>query len=284
MVTTRRNTRAYQPVRDPRETLDQHPSHGPSNQLAPPQDAVKRIPRVERTHSDIRPPDASVLRTQPSTTGVSHGSQPRESAMGVNHGSQSWESAARVNHENGEGFVKKKNLKVKEVWTLPLGEQIIVPFDNFGTPSTNAGENESKTILDAFFLGKAIGEVLNWNWMIQKLKIPALLSQIHQTFEHGNLTGKWEQQSTGGQGAFVLLQNCRRISQLQGQSYIFHAYVLPQLQGRVSILLKRLPSVLLNRLLSHKMFHQARFQKTVGLLNKSSSPNDETQAPFYDEN
>nr|GMD16050.1 uncharacterized protein LOC109190818 [Ipomoea batatas]GMD19125.1 uncharacterized protein LOC109190818 [Ipomoea batatas] len=39
---------------------------------------------------------------------------------------------------NGEGFVKKKKLKVKEVWTLPLGEQIIVPFDNFGTPFTEA--------------------------------------------------------------------------------------------------------------------------------------------------
>nr|GMD39346.1 uncharacterized LOC107815048 [Ipomoea batatas] len=39
---------------------------------------------------------------------------------------------------NGEGFVKKKKLKVKDVWTLPLGEQIIVPFDNFGTPFTEA--------------------------------------------------------------------------------------------------------------------------------------------------
>nr|GLL44794.1 uncharacterized protein LOC109162939 [Ipomoea trifida] len=39
---------------------------------------------------------------------------------------------------NGEGFVKKKKLKVKEVWTLPLGEKIIVPFDNFGTPFTEA--------------------------------------------------------------------------------------------------------------------------------------------------
>nr|GMC92021.1 uncharacterized protein LOC109173351 [Ipomoea batatas] len=39
---------------------------------------------------------------------------------------------------NGEGFVKKKKLKVKEVWTLPLDEQIIVPFDNFGTPFTEA--------------------------------------------------------------------------------------------------------------------------------------------------
>ncbi|XP_019150165.1 PREDICTED: uncharacterized protein LOC109146971 [Ipomoea nil] len=37
-----------------------------------------------------------------------------------------------------EGFVRKKKLKVKEVWTLPLGERIIVPFDNFDTPSTDA--------------------------------------------------------------------------------------------------------------------------------------------------
>nr|GMC99765.1 uncharacterized protein LOC109149981 [Ipomoea batatas] len=38
--------------------------------------------------------------------------------------------------DDGEGFVKKKKLKVKEVWTLPLDEQIIVPFDNSGTPFT----------------------------------------------------------------------------------------------------------------------------------------------------
>ncbi|XP_019150787.1 PREDICTED: uncharacterized protein LOC109147637 [Ipomoea nil] len=47
-------------------------------------------------------------------------------------------TAWEVDVINEEGFVRKKKLKVKEVWTLPLGEKIIVPFDNFDTPSTDA--------------------------------------------------------------------------------------------------------------------------------------------------
>nr|GMD39901.1 uncharacterized LOC107815048 [Ipomoea batatas] len=101
---------------------------------------------------------------------------------------------------NGEGFVKKKKLKVKEVWTLPLGEQIIVPFDNFGIPFTEAARLFTGTLAGLAHESSSFPiNFTDWRLMPKQYKEDIFTKAIKPKFHfHNDVIAKhWTLQNIG---------------------------------------------------------------------------------------